>query len=180
MPSEGGRPLQVTQRGGTVPEESFDGRFLYYSKYLQPDAGSGVSLWRMPTGGGEETLVAESLANYSTYAVAKTGVYFLTTDPAGSGYVPEIARQRLQYRGLRVEVTLLDRALSHLSNGNRAVVGDALARGLRQGASRLRNWIFFGFSKGTLRLCSARSNTRHSASTARPPTTTSPDALHAF
>ncbi len=46
---------------------------------------------------------------------------------AGSGYVPEAARQRLQKRGVRLEVTLLDRAPSHLINGNRAVAGDALA-----------------------------------------------------
>ena len=46
---------------------------------------------------------------------------------AGSGYVPEATRQRLQNRGLRLEVTLLDRAPSHLINGNKAVVGDALA-----------------------------------------------------
>ena len=46
---------------------------------------------------------------------------------AGSGYVPKTARQRLQHRGLHLQVTLLDRAPSHLSNGNRAVAGDALA-----------------------------------------------------
>ncbi|HEX3354800.1 MAG: methyltransferase domain-containing protein [Terriglobales bacterium] len=46
---------------------------------------------------------------------------------AGSGYVPEVARQRLQRRGLRLQVTLLDRASSHLSLATRAVVGDALS-----------------------------------------------------
>jgi len=46
---------------------------------------------------------------------------------AGSGYVSEIARQRLANRGLRLDLTLLERAPSHLSNGNRAVVGNALA-----------------------------------------------------
>jgi SAM-dependent methyltransferase len=46
---------------------------------------------------------------------------------AGSGYVSEIVRQRVGKRGLRLDVTLLDRAQSHLRNGNRAVVGDALA-----------------------------------------------------
>jgi hypothetical protein len=46
---------------------------------------------------------------------------------AGSGYVSEIARQRLGSRGLRLDVTVLDRVPSHLSNGNRAVVGNALA-----------------------------------------------------
>ncbi len=46
---------------------------------------------------------------------------------AGSGYVSEIARQRLANCGLRLDLTLLERAPSHLSNGNRAVVGNALA-----------------------------------------------------
>jgi ubiquinone/menaquinone biosynthesis C-methylase UbiE len=49
---------------------------------------------------------------------------------AGSGYVPQAARQWLASRGVRLELTLLDRALSHLTtNGNhdRAVAGDALA-----------------------------------------------------
>jgi len=46
---------------------------------------------------------------------------------AGSGYVPEIARERLQNRGLSLHITLLDRARSHLGNGTRAVVGDALS-----------------------------------------------------
>jgi ubiquinone/menaquinone biosynthesis C-methylase UbiE len=55
------------------------------------------------------------------------GLLSLLEVGAGSGYVPEATRQRLQNRGLRLEVTLLDRAPSHLINGNKAVVGDALA-----------------------------------------------------
>jgi SAM-dependent methyltransferase len=51
---------------------------------------------------------------------------------AGSGYVSEISRQRLGNRGLRLDVTLLDRAPSHLSNRNRAVVGNALALPFRE------------------------------------------------
>lgn len=46
---------------------------------------------------------------------------------SGSGYVPETACQRLLSRGLRLQVTLLDRVPSHLRNGNRAVAGNALA-----------------------------------------------------
>ena len=53
---------------------------------------------------------------------------------AGSGYVPGTVKQHLQRRGLHLEVTLLDRAASHLgqqraesSNGVRAVAADALA-----------------------------------------------------
>jgi ubiquinone/menaquinone biosynthesis C-methylase UbiE len=51
---------------------------------------------------------------------------------AGSGEVPEIVRERLTRRGITLEVTLLDRARSHLPLGNHAagnhsVVGDAVA-----------------------------------------------------
>ncbi len=46
---------------------------------------------------------------------------------AGSGYVPEVVRERLRNRGLDLQVTLLDRAPSHLTGGSRAVAGDAVA-----------------------------------------------------
>jgi ubiquinone/menaquinone biosynthesis C-methylase UbiE len=46
---------------------------------------------------------------------------------AGAGYVPESVQARLQRRHFNLEVTLLDRAASHLSSRKRAVAGDALA-----------------------------------------------------
>lgn len=47
---------------------------------------------------------------------------------AGAGYVPLSASARLRESGLNLQVTLLDRAHSHLNkNGNPAVAGDALA-----------------------------------------------------
>jgi len=47
---------------------------------------------------------------------------------AGAGYVPLSASARLRESGLNLEVTLLDRAHSHLNrNGTSAVAGDALA-----------------------------------------------------
>jgi Methyltransferase domain len=50
---------------------------------------------------------------------------------AGAGAVPEEARTRLQPGGIHLEITLLDRAASHLANGSgngtRAVAGDAMA-----------------------------------------------------
>ena len=57
---------------------------------------------------------------------------------AGSGYVPETARERLHHRGLRLQITSLDRAASHLNlhlnNGDRAVAADALALPFRDAA----------------------------------------------
>jgi ubiquinone/menaquinone biosynthesis C-methylase UbiE len=50
---------------------------------------------------------------------------------AGAGYVPEAAGARMRKLGVRLQVTLLDRAHSHLKsssgNGTSAVAGDALA-----------------------------------------------------
>jgi ubiquinone/menaquinone biosynthesis C-methylase UbiE len=46
---------------------------------------------------------------------------------AGGGYVPRTVRDRLASHSIALDITLLDRAATHLGNGARAVVGDALA-----------------------------------------------------
>ena len=46
---------------------------------------------------------------------------------AGSGEVAYATRDLLAGRGIRVDVTLLDRNASHVGNGGRSIVGDALA-----------------------------------------------------
>jgi ubiquinone/menaquinone biosynthesis C-methylase UbiE len=67
---------------------------------------------------------------------------------AGSGYVPEIVRQRQRNRGLRLDVTLLDRAPSHLSYGRRAVVADALALPFREESFDLLSCTLFAHHLG--------------------------------
>lgn len=62
---------------------------------------------------------------------------------AGSGYVPETVRERLQSHGLKLQVTLLDRAPSHLNGGNRAVAGDALALPFRDASFDLVSCTLF-------------------------------------
>jgi SAM-dependent methyltransferase len=66
---------------------------------------------------------------------------------AGSGYVPETARERLQHRGLKLQVTSLDRAPSHM-NGSRAVAGDALALPFRDGCFDLLSCNLFAHHLG--------------------------------
>jgi SAM-dependent methyltransferase len=46
---------------------------------------------------------------------------------SGFGEVPQVVAHKLERRGVTVEITLLDRARSHLIGGTRSVVGDALA-----------------------------------------------------
>ena len=71
---------------------------------------------------------------------------------AGSGFVPLSVRRRLEKRGIHLEVTLLDRALSHLSKGNaagknahgaRTVVADALALPFRDASFDLVGCCLF-------------------------------------
>ena len=62
---------------------------------------------------------------------------------AGSGYVSEKARRKLARDGIQLEVTLLDRAPSHLTNGNRAVAGDVLAIPFRDASFDLVGSVIF-------------------------------------
>jgi len=62
---------------------------------------------------------------------------------AGSGYVPEIARERLLKHGLNLQVTLLDRIPSHLKGGNRAIAGNALALPFRDASFDLVSCTLF-------------------------------------
>ncbi len=67
-----------------------------------------------------------------------TKAFTLLEVAAGAGYVPETTRLRLEAKGIHLQITLLDRAQSHLPRGNSSdvfpgnrprsrVVGDALA-----------------------------------------------------
>jgi ubiquinone/menaquinone biosynthesis C-methylase UbiE len=62
---------------------------------------------------------------------------------AGSGEVPEIVQQRLARRGITLDVTLLDRAQSHLPRGNHSIVSDALALPFGNGAFDLVSCSLF-------------------------------------
>ena len=62
---------------------------------------------------------------------------------AGTGYVPERAREKLVHDGIKLEVTLLDRTPSHLVNGHRAVAGDVLALPFRDASFDLVASVIF-------------------------------------
>jgi ubiquinone/menaquinone biosynthesis C-methylase UbiE len=63
---------------------------------------------------------------------------------AGAGTVPEAVAAAVAQTGIQVEVTLLDRAATHLTNGNRRVVaGDALALPFSDGSFDLVSCSLF-------------------------------------
>jgi len=84
-----------------------------------------------------------------TQVARKSGVTSLSLleVAAGAGYVPCTASTNLQKSGVRLRVTLLDRAPSHLTNGSgngtSAVAGDALALPFSDGSVDLVSCCLF-------------------------------------
>jgi serine/threonine protein kinase len=72
MRSTGGGAIQVTRNGGDVPQESPDGKFVYYSKgWPLP-----LSVWKLPVEGGQETKVLDSVNPSTIWTVGPKGIYF--------------------------------------------------------------------------------------------------------
>ena len=74
MPADGGPAVQVTRRGGFAAQESWDARYVYYSK-----ASVGGGLWRVPVEGGEETPVLRAQpTDWTHWALSRSGIYWAT------------------------------------------------------------------------------------------------------
>jgi Tol biopolymer transport system component len=71
MRAGGGPAILIVPRSVANAQESPDGGWLYFA-----DWGSGDSLWRMPTGGGEITRVAERIGDGTGWAPTNEGVYY--------------------------------------------------------------------------------------------------------
>jgi dipeptidyl aminopeptidase/acylaminoacyl peptidase len=83
-PEPGAAPVRVTRGGGYAARESVDGRTLYFARQMGSGHGSGNwSVWKMPTGGGEETLLIPRLAWSWFFEVTARGIYYLTSDLPG-------------------------------------------------------------------------------------------------
>jgi Tol biopolymer transport system component len=78
IPPEGGEAVQVTQGGGFYPEESWDGRYLYFSRFREE-----TGIWRVPVAGGEETEVLPGpLSLWLDWDLSRSGIYFRDWDAA--------------------------------------------------------------------------------------------------
>jgi Tol biopolymer transport system component/DNA-binding winged helix-turn-helix (wHTH) protein len=73
MPASGGQPQPITSKDGIVPQESPDGRYLYYAR------GDEDGLWRIPVAGGaEEQVLNQPSANFWGYwQVTRMGIFYL-------------------------------------------------------------------------------------------------------
>ncbi len=70
--ASGGEEVQITRNGGDFPQESPDGKFVYYEKGWP----SQCSVWKIPVEGGEETKVLDSVHPHGKWAVGIEGIYF--------------------------------------------------------------------------------------------------------
>jgi serine/threonine protein kinase/Tol biopolymer transport system component len=75
----GGDPIQVTKKGAFQAMESWDGKYLYFSKEAAAEEYAETSLWRMPIAGGEEEEFISGLAHGRWWTVAKSGIYYANT-----------------------------------------------------------------------------------------------------
>ena len=75
IPATGGEAEQITEGGGGVPFESPDGKFVYFLEGGLTFTGSSP-LWRIPTAGGEKSLVLEKVWARN-YALSRSGIYFI-------------------------------------------------------------------------------------------------------
>jgi len=83
VPREGGEAVRVTENGGAWGMEAPDG-FFYYAK---ADSVSGLvgqaEIWRLPMGGGEETLVIAGPLDWSNWDIAESGIYYASASGEG-------------------------------------------------------------------------------------------------
>jgi len=77
VPASGGEAVQITRSGGDLPQESPDGKFLYYMKGPWPGK---CSVWRMPVEGGEESKVLEPVHYLGHFSVGERGIYYFAPE----------------------------------------------------------------------------------------------------
>jgi ubiquinone/menaquinone biosynthesis C-methylase UbiE len=102
------------------------------AELLDTDAGTPTEIERSLTDlrlvnrwfGGVATTTA--LLKQVATTTCRTDITVLEV-AAGTGYVPDSTRQRLEGCGINLTMTLLDRRITHLPGSGARVVGDALA-----------------------------------------------------
>jgi Tol biopolymer transport system component/serine/threonine protein kinase len=83
VPAEGGVESQLTHHGGWIPQESPDGKAVYYQK--EP---SNTTIWKIPAEGSPESPVSQSarVTGMSSWRPFNDGIYFVQR----VGYVDRI------------------------------------------------------------------------------------------
>ncbi len=80
--ASGGEPIRLTHHGGFEPQDSADGRYLFYSDRPPAGLATGATarLMRLPLGAGQEEVVIEGVRPF-LWSVTDTGIRFVTREP---------------------------------------------------------------------------------------------------
>jgi hypothetical protein len=70
----GGQPIQLT-RTGDVPQESADGKYVYYHEGWT----NVLSIWRVPAHGGQAEKIIESVHPIGQWTIVGNGIFFIRT-----------------------------------------------------------------------------------------------------
>ena len=68
----------MTKNGGYSAFESYDGKWLYYTKSLKS------AIWGLSLQSGEESLVLDFQIDFRSWTIVNEGIYFLLKDENGS------------------------------------------------------------------------------------------------
>jgi Tol biopolymer transport system component len=84
IPVKGGQASQVAYRGGLQPQESPDGRDLFYLDRIAEVSGVArpSNLMKMPVGGGPEVIIQVNVPAFA-WSVTDQGILFVNREPAG-------------------------------------------------------------------------------------------------
>jgi Tol biopolymer transport system component len=91
MPATGGPAVQLTRNGGAMALESYDGKFVYYSR----ENVRVSSVFRAPVGGGEETKILDAVPPHN-FKVVEDGIYFTSPEKGSENQFFEFATRRLR------------------------------------------------------------------------------------
>ncbi len=86
VPVDGGEAVPVLGVRGGAPVESPDGKFIYYHK----DDG----IWRVPTNGGTENQVIDSIHPEGGWVVVAEGIYFISKPDDKGCFLHPVQRAR--------------------------------------------------------------------------------------
>ena len=79
IPAEGGEAFRVTYHGGIYPQESPDGKYLYYADRPRDGEVGAAKLMRVSVGRGSEIELLSGLTTF-WWKVARSGVYFIVRE----------------------------------------------------------------------------------------------------
>ena len=76
MPAAGGEPVQITQNGGNMGFESFDGSYFYFKKFQDMKGW----IYRINLRTREESVAVEEFVSAFRWSVEKNGIYYIAAD----------------------------------------------------------------------------------------------------